>query len=302
MPLQPARLHGATCAVAAAVLAAVALAWVAGVPAAHAQTGAGRDAFTAEAEVQRALLEQDRAEYRAARRAEERASEALDEALAGYDRALRPSRPALADVAAAADAVAAARSRAEAAADRSARLREAIQERLRILAVLAGRSPTEAAAVPPGSIDLTGRWRVAVAPQNLLGTFHLDQDGAVVSGTYTLTDGSGGSLRGSVSGERLRLERIDRTSGFDSIYEGSIDPAAPRIDGVWTPTILSSGGPGGGTWSAVPAESPAAEDLEASPPEAIEDEEALEDETVLDAEDIEGELPLDGAPPDEETP
>lgn len=300
MSLQPVRLHGATCAVAAVVLCLAVLALVAGVPAAEAQ-GGGRDAFTAKAEVQRALLEQDRTEYRAARRAEERATEALNEALAGYDQALRPRQPALADVAAAADAVAAARSRVEAAAARSARLREAIQERLRVLAVLDGRSPTEAATVPPGSIDLTGSWRVAVAPQNLLGTFHLDQDGAVVSGTYTLTDGSGGSLRGSVSGERLRLERIDRASGFDSIWEGTIDPAAPRVDGVWTPTILSSGGPGGGTWSAVPADSPEAGGLEASPPEAIEEEEALEDDTVLDADDIEGE-PLDGAPPDEETP
>lgn len=260
-----------------------ALALVGAIGPAAAQTATARDAFSAGAEVQRALLERDRADYRAARGAEERASEALDEALGAYDRALRPRRPALDDVDSAAGDVVAARATLEIAAARTERLREAIHERLRALEVLARGAPTEAATVPPGSIDLTGRWRVAVAPQGLMGTFHLDQDGAVVTGTYTLTDGSGGSLRGSVAGERLRLDRIDRSSGFDAVYEATVDATEQRIDGTWTPTILSSGGPGGGTWSAVPAASAAAEGLEAPPAEAIEDEE-LEGDTVLEEE------------------
>jgi hypothetical protein len=295
----PVRVRGAHCA--AAALFAIGLA-TAPCPAA-AQSAAGRDAFTAEAEVQRALLEQDVADYRAARRAEVRAREALEEALAGYDQAIRPRRLALADVEAAGDAVAAARARLGVAAADSARLSAAIHDRLRALAVLDGRTPAEAATVPPGGIDLTGRWRVAVAPQGLLGTFHLDQDGAVVTGTYTLTDGSGGSLRGSISGRMLQLERIDRSSGFDSVYHATVDPTGPRIDGTWTPTILSSGGPGGGTWSAVPAGSAAAEELEPAPPEADElDEEDLGDETFFDEDDIEDGAFEDGTPPDEEIP
>ncbi len=304
MHQHPVRVRGAQCAV--AVLLAVALV-VAPRPA-DAQAAAGRDAFTAEAEVQRVLLEQDVDDYRAARRAEDRARAALEEALAGYDQAIRPRRLALVDVEAAGDAVATARARLGVAAAESARLSAAIHDRLRALAVLDGRAPAEAAAVPPGGLDLTGRWRVAVAPQGLLGTFHLDQDGAVVTGTYTLTDGSGGSLRGSISGDQLRLERIDRTSGFDSIYYATVDAAAERIDGTWAPTILSSGGPGGGTWSAVPAGSAAAEDLEpASPGAGDVEEEDLGDETVLDAEDLDEDGIEDGAleddtPPDEEIP
>jgi hypothetical protein len=276
--------RGASKVLVATLLALVALT-LAGSPAA-AQTASGSDAFTVGAEVQRALLERDRADYRAARRAEERAQEALDEALTAYDLALRPRQPALDDVETAAGGVASARSRLEIAAARCERLSEAIRERLRTLDVLAEGESVEAATVPPGSIDLTGRWRVAVSPDGLLGTFHLDQDGAVVTGTYTLTDGSGGSLRGSVAGERLRLDRIDRTSGFDAVYEATVDVAEQRIDGSWTPTILSSGGPGGGTWTAVPAGSAAAEDLEPPPADGLEAEE-LEDESVLDEDDEE---------------
>jgi len=254
--------------------AALALAVLAPTPAA-----AQRDAFSAHAEVTRALLRQDLADYRTARQEEGVAREALDEALAAYDQAVLPARPGLAEVEEAAAAVTAAAARLDLAAAESGRLRENVAERLRTLAVLGGRAGAEAAAVPAGAIDLTGRWRVAVAPGGLLGTFRLDQDGAVLDGTYTLTDGSGGSLRGAVTGRRVRLERVDRTTGFDSIWEGEVDPARRRIDGTWTPTILSSGGPGGGTWAAVPAESPAAEGLRPAEPAGGEGlEETLEDE------------------------
>lgn len=239
------------------------------------------DAFAAHAEVTRALLRQDLDAYRIARQEEVSAREALDDALAAYDQAVAPARPALAGVEEAAAAVTAAAARLELAAAETARLRESVSERLRTLAVLGGRGGTEAAAVAPGAIDLSGRWRVAVRPGGLLGTFSLDQDGAVLAGTYTLTDGSAGSLRGSVSRRRVRLERVDRTSGFDSIWEGEVDPARRRIDGTWTPTILSSGGPGGGTWAAVPADSPAAENLEAAEPAGGED---LEEEVEQPAE------------------
>jgi len=246
--------------------AALAAALLALAPFAAAPAEAQRDAFTAHAEVTRALLRQDLAAYRTARQEEETAREALDEALAAYDQAVQPGSPALAAVETAAAEVTAAQARVELAAAESERLRGRIAERLRTLAVLGGRAGGEAAAVAPGAIDLTGRWRVAVAPGGLLGTFRLDQDGAVLSGAYTLTDGSGGSLRGAVTGRRVRLERVDRSTGFDSIWEGEIDPARRRIDGTWSPTILSSGGPGGGTWAAVPADSPAAEDLRPAEP------------------------------------
>jgi hypothetical protein len=248
----------------APVLAGAALAIAAVLAATPA--AAQRDAFAAHAEVTRALLRQDLAAYRIARQEEESAREALDEALAAYDQAVSPARPALAEVEATAAAVTAAAARLDLAAAESARLRENVSERLRTLAVLGGRAGTEAAAVAPGATDLSGRWRVAVRPGGLLGTFSLDQDGAVLAGTYTLTDGSAGSLRGAVTGRRVRLERVDRTTGFDSIWEGEVDPARRRIDGTWTPTILSSGGPGGGTWAAVPADSPAADDVEAAEP------------------------------------
>lgn len=278
-PSRPPVLAGAVLVIAAALAAA---------PAA-----AQRDAFAAHAEVTRALLRQDLAAYRIARQEEESAREALDEALAAYDRAVSPARPALAEVEEAAAAVSAAAARLELAAAESVRLRENVSERLRTLAVLGGRGGSEVAAAAAGAIDLGGRWRVAVRPGGLLGNFNLDQDGAVLAGTYTLTDGSAGSLRGSVTGRRVRLERVDRTTGFDSIWEGEVDSARRRIDGTWTPTILSSGGPGGGTWAAVPADSPAAENVEAAEPAGGA---GLEDELEQPAE---AEEPAEPAEPEE---
>lgn len=119
-------------------------------------------------------------------------------------------------------------------------------QRMRLLTALG--ASTVATSVSP---NLTGAWRVRVQPDGAVGVYDLRQDGTVLSGTYRMENGLGGSLRGSLAGRRLRLERLDASQGFESIFYGEVNAAADVISGQWTPTEFADGGSGGGAWRAV---------------------------------------------------
>lgn len=108
-----------------------------------------------------------------------------------------------------------------------------------------GGSQTEQAGV------LTGRWDLRVQP-GLKGTMYLVQQGTLVNGTYELSGGWTGSVRGTLVGNKIRLERIDSQLGFVAIYYGEVNLAADpdAIQGRWEATQLASGLPSAGGWSA----------------------------------------------------
>jgi hypothetical protein len=99
---------------------------------------------------------------------------------------------------------------------------------------------------------LTGRWDLVVQP-GLKGTMYLVQQGTLVSGTYELSGGWNGSFRGTLVGDKIRLERIDSQLGFAAIFYGEVnlivDPDA--IQGRWEATLLATGLPSAGGWSAI---------------------------------------------------
>jgi hypothetical protein len=99
---------------------------------------------------------------------------------------------------------------------------------------------------------LNGRWDVAVQP-GLTGTIYLVQQGTLVSGTYELSGGWTGSLRGTLVANKVRLERIDSQLGFAAIFYGELDPSADPavIQGRWEATQLATGMPSAGGWRAV---------------------------------------------------
>jgi len=99
---------------------------------------------------------------------------------------------------------------------------------------------------------LSGRWRLAVDPGGLEGEVRLELDGTLVTGVYTLSGGWYGSLKGTLVGDKLRLERIDSQLGFAAILYGQLFTAEdpPRIQGTWEATNLSAGLPSSGTWIA----------------------------------------------------
>jgi hypothetical protein len=98
---------------------------------------------------------------------------------------------------------------------------------------------------------LTGRWDLAVQP-GLEGTMYLVQQGTLISGTYALSGGWTGSFRGTVVGNKVRLERIDSQLGFAAIFYGEVDLTADpdAIQGRWEATQLATGLPSAGGWSA----------------------------------------------------
>lgn len=98
---------------------------------------------------------------------------------------------------------------------------------------------------------LTGQWNLTVQP-GLKGTAYLVHQGTLISGTYELSGGWTGSLRGTVVANKVRLERIDSQLGFAAIFYGEVnlgvDPDV--IQGRWEATQLATGLPSAGGWRA----------------------------------------------------
>ena len=89
---------------------------------------------------------------------------------------------------------------------------------------------------------LAGGWRLPV--------YGLLLDGTLVSGVYQLSGGWKGSLRGTLVGGNVRLERIDAQLGFAAVYTARIVSRGgeKRLEGTWDATNLTAGMPVSGTW------------------------------------------------------
>ena len=103
-----------------------------------------------------------------------------------------------------------------------------------------------------GSDELSGRWYVAIEPGGLKGTFDLELSGTIVTGVYSLAGGWRGSLRGTLIGQNIRLERIDAQLGFVAVYTGRLVTRGEekRLEGRWDSTNLVAGGAVSGSWTA----------------------------------------------------
>ncbi len=99
---------------------------------------------------------------------------------------------------------------------------------------------------------LTGTWRIVSEPGGQEGYLYLELNGTLVSGTYTLSGGWSGSLRGTLVARKIRLERIDSQIGFAAKLFGRLKTrgTTPRIEGTWDSTQLAVGLPTTGTWFA----------------------------------------------------
>ena len=73
-----------------------------------------------------------------------------------------------------------------------------------------------------------------------------------MSGDYTLEGGFSGSLRGTLVGDRLRMERVDSQLGFIGIFYGRLARDGSSVAGTWELTTFGVGAAGQGKWRAVP--------------------------------------------------
>lgn len=131
-------------------------------------------------------------------------------------------------------------------------LRSTVAARRAVIEQLAAEVKRLEEALAAGSDDLSGRWQVAIEPGGLRGTFDLRLFGTLVSGVYELAGGWRGSLRGTLVGSTVRLERIDAQMGFMAVYTGRLEVRGQerRIEGTWQATNLAAGLPTAGTWLA----------------------------------------------------
>ena len=129
--------------------------------------------------------------------------------------------------------------------------RSAMLENRTMLAALTTEAERLSAEVGAGKAPLTGTWRLVVEPGQD-GMAYIQQMGALVSGTYTLSGGFSGSFRGTLVARKVRLERIDSQIGFAAIMYGRMVGQGKnlRIQGNWEATQLASGLPSKGTWTA----------------------------------------------------
>lgn len=205
-------------------------------------------------QLQRRLLVLDLAGYDEARKREVEARGRVDDVAGRLDEALRGDSLTLGDLESLRDQLDAAREAARTAAVRVDEQVRNLTERLQSIGFLEGEVAGQTVRQAPAD-PLTGEWRVRIDPGNLQGVFVLRLSGSVVSGTYRI-DGGGsggsGSLRGTLTGTALRLERIDIRRGFDSIFEGTLTGDG-QLSGLWTAVELAAGEPARGGWSAVRA-------------------------------------------------
>lgn len=225
--------------------------WPAGEGFVRAQSAAVPDRGQIEFQLrmERKLLALDLSSYREARGREQRVQAQVEEAAGKLDEALAGDALTLGNLEALHDALVAARAAAAIEAERVEAQAGRLEDRLRRISFFEGelRGGAQLSTIDP----VSGRWQVRILPQEAAGIFALSLNGTVVAGSYDIGSGaSRGSFRGTYSNGTLRLERIDSRGGFDSVFEGTVDPAG-RIQGTWTAKELASGQPARGDWTAV---------------------------------------------------
>ena len=214
-------------------------------------TAATRNAASAQIDtdlrLERKLLALDLAAYREARALEVRTRDQLATVTGRLDQVLAAGSVALGTLEGVHMELSSARAASQIAADRVEWQIQRLEDRLRRIGFLEGEAGRPGTPTDP----VSGTWQVTVRPQNRTGTWELTLNGTLVTGSYRMNGGAAGSFRGTYTDNRLRLERIDATRGFDSIFLGSVDPATGRMSGSWTAHDLASGQPAQGDWSAV---------------------------------------------------
>ncbi len=119
-----------------------------------------------------------------------------------------------------------------------------------MLAAMATEVGRLSAEVGDRESPLNGTWRLVVEPGQD-GFAYLQQQGTLVTGTYALSGGFSGSLRGTLVAGKVRLERIDSQIGFAAIFYGRLVGQGRnlRLQGNWEATQLASGLASAGNWT-----------------------------------------------------
>jgi len=102
---------------------------------------------------------------------------------------------------------------------------------LTTLAACGGGGGGDSAPPPPPSVNATGTWfgsynSSVFGAQNM--TVNIQQNGAVLTGTYSLSTGGLGSVSGTVSGDTASFTIPVTTPGCSGSFSGTLIIATPQ--------------------------------------------------------------------------
>jgi len=97
---------------------------------------------------------------------------------------------------------------------------------------------------------LNGMWKIEAQPIDVHGLMNLRQEGTLVTGTYRLSNGNQGSVKGTFAGGNLRLDLVEVEAGHVGTIRGELNTDSSEVRGDWQAMDLTGGRPSAGSWSA----------------------------------------------------
>lgn len=125
-----------------------------------------------------------------------------------------------------------------------------IYERMERLTELAQAVETNNPSSLAGSDGPSGLWQIDLEPIKAYGLMKLDVQGQLVTGSYRLSNGNRGSLKGTWTGDGLVLDVIHSERGLVGTLEGELDRSRDELQGRWNAMELGAGEPAAGSWQA----------------------------------------------------
>ncbi len=227
-----------------AATAAVAALWLAA-PLPAQDSSSLRSDFMTEARI----LEAEIDDYFDNRELEQEALADLSRASRRLDDTLGDAHGSVSDLVRLEGRVATARERAVGLSEESAEMRRQLYEAMKRLSAMA-RQLERLGIGPAENGGIGGSWHVEASPNSVYGIMDLEQKGTLISGSYRLSNGNGGSVVGTFAGGRLELQLIDSKRGVVGSIRGDLDADSGEVYGTWQARELAAGRPTAGHWTA----------------------------------------------------
>ena len=208
------------------------------------------EALVLQVSLESELLVESLTRYRAARNAERDALGRLQALASQVDGRIQRSRVPLEELRRSESELSEAAQIVAARLNQTALARMQVYDRRQRLILLEQRLAQAGGGPLVPESGMSGLWQVEMEPGEVFGLMRVESDGTLLSGTYVLSNGEQGSIRGTVIDNEVEIERIDSARGFVDTLEGDLDAPRGALQGRWTGNDLApADGPTTGTWS-----------------------------------------------------
>ena len=205
-----------------------------------------RESFTHETR----LLDLEIERYGQARERERQDLAALRRANAELDATLADPNAARSEFVRAEREIDSVRETAYESSRQAAEARRRMYDQMRKVADLIAEIERQGIALVPASGAIEGTWKLEAGPNDVTGVLTLTNQGSLLTGSYRLSNGRRGSVRGTFAGGKIEMELIDSEHGHVGSIEGELDSATDEIAGTWQAMELTAGRATAGEWTA----------------------------------------------------